>query len=188
MPMQNSLNVSELLKRIGVVGDSQGSATLLDEMRMIVKVADLSALVPPVGTPIAIVSSANTSGIGTFNQWTLRAGSAGGLRVTGMQIDATNQDFRVSITDADPFANSAAVPHFDFAFQNPAQSIFFANTPNEATQLGQAPILQSPDLDRLLQFGNWVGPGQFFNIEATVLNTVQRIAVSWVEYPGAINP
>jgi len=189
MPMDNTLNVSELLKRLGVSGDSMGSAPLLDSMRLGITLADLSDLVPPVATPSAAASNGQNSGIGTFNQWTLRAGAGGGLRVTGLQSDSAGQTFRVWLSAADPFGNSAAVAHADLTFQNPAQSVFFANTPPEAAQFPLAhTFVLNPDLDTCIRRGNWVGPGQFFNIEATIANVFQRIAISWTEYPAFLNP
>jgi len=191
MPMENNLNVSELLKRIGVVGNSQASAALLDQLRLSINIANLDHLVPPVGVPVASAQDDNVSGVAVANGWALQCRSAGGLTVLGV-IDNnsnTNQYYRW-VTDTNPFAASAPSPHANFTFGQPAVSVFLVSTPGPIV----API---PAVDQV--FGQqasthplngeiWVGPGQFFNVQARQLNVFNSINLIWKEYPAGLNP
>lgn len=188
MPLDNTLNVSELLKRLGVVGDSLGSAKILEQLRLTINIADLSDLVPPLAVPIAGATDLSTSGVGTVNHWTLHARSGGGLQVFNMQTDS-NDLFVVWITDADPFANAAEIPTVQLAFQQTAVSQFFHVPPVAAVAPAASLFVRGPVLGNLIERTNWVGPGQFFNIESLTANTQdEMMSVVWTEYPGLINP
>lgn len=192
MPMVNSLNVSELLKRLGVVGDSQGSASLLDALRMTVQIADLTDLVPPLRSPMAAVDDGTFSGVGTSNGWTLQCNSPGGLTVMKMAVDA-GTGWRIWITDVDPFVGSVIVPRkVELVFGQATLSEFFdhaaAAAVAPANSLRVNPTAAN-STNHLWSPGNWVGPGQFFNIESTRTNISNEfMSISWREYPGAINP
>lgn len=187
MGLDNNLNVSELLRRLGVKGDSLGSAPLLESLRLSLNIGDLSDLVPPVGVPMAGAAILNTSAAGTFNKWTLQVGSPGGLKVTRLEVAAG--DFDVWVTDASPFgARLNSVAH-NFAFGQVAQSLFGSHvaaakvSPLFALTFGGAfPSIVSRGFD------NWVGPGQFFNIEARGQNVTTSMRIMWTEYPAGLNP
>lgn len=187
MGLNNSLNVSELLKRLGVKGDSLGSAPLLESLRLTLNIGDLSDLVPPVGVPIAGAEISATSGVGTFNKWSLEVRSPGGLKVTRLEVPAG--DFDIFITDTIPFgARVNSVAH-NFAFGQTASSLFGSYVvaakvaPLFSFRFGGAfPSILARGFD------NWVGPGQFFNIEATGSNANQSMRIMWTEYPAGLNP
>lgn len=187
MPLQNSLNVSELLKRLGVVGDSKGSASVLEELRLSINLADLSDLVPPLATPVAGSQWIRTSGVATFNKFTLHCRSPGGLTVQKLGTNG-GTDWDIWVSDTDPFPDSIERPRADFSFRQPSLSAFFNATPAGKVAPGETIILHGFILDELLHTDNWVGPGQFFNMEALSDNVGQRITIMWKEFPAAINP
>lgn len=188
MPMKNSLNVSELLKRLGVVGDSMGSADLLDAMRMTVQIADLSALVPPVGTPITAVSSQASSGAGNNNKWTLHCRSPGGLRVNQLEGESGRR-YRAWVTTVDPFVGSVAVAPVNLSFEQVGLSVFFNAPAAPPLAPANALRLRGPNATEVFEQGNWIGPGEFLNFEATSIQVAAEIlTVTWREYPAMINP
>ncbi len=128
MPIDNTLNVSELLRRLGVKGDSLGSAPLLESLRLSLLIGDLSALVPPVGVPIGGATIGSVSGIGTFNKFTLQARSPGGLTVLVLEADTGNL-FDLWVTDANPFGAVVNAEAANFSFGQPALSIFSTPKP-----------------------------------------------------------
>lgn len=189
MPMDNSLNVSELLKRLGVVGDSKASAPILDELRLTVSLADLSDLVPPLGVAIGGGSIPVTSGVGTFNKWTLHSRSAGGLRVNFVGNEVNADAYRFWVTDADPFVGSVVTAHANFSFENPAISEFMAAPAAASVSPLGSFIARGAIMSAPFQLGNWIGPGQFFNVEAQQANqAAEVVSIMWREYPAALNP
>jgi len=194
MSMDNTLNVSELLKRLGVVGDSVGSAPLLDQLRLVINIADLSSLVPPVSGPVAAAYASEASGVGKVNKWNLRCGAPGGMRVTSLASDTSGNDYNVWITDDQPFIEAPTIiANADFAFGQVAESIFVnyeggvAVVPANSLELPDGTIT-APILSAMLPTDNWVGPGQFFNIESRLTQTTSTIYITWKEYPAMINP
>jgi len=187
MGLENSLNVSELFRRLGVKGDSLGSAPLLESIRLSLLIGDVSNLVPPVGTPFGGVAIQTTSGVGTNNKWTLQCQSPGGLRV--MTLECNTGDINVFVTAANPFGAVVTTAAHSFAFAQPVLSAFRSHAlagavaPASVFQFGGA--FPSTLIDR---FENWVGPGESFNIEAAGQNVNQTMRISWKEYPGAISP
>lgn len=187
MPMNNTLNVSELLKRLGVVGDSKGSAPILEELRLSINLADLSDLVPPLPVPIGGATDLATSGVGTVNHWTLNARSPGGLQVFNMQMDG-NDLFTIWITDDDPFAGAIPLSTVQLAFNQPVQSVMFHIPASAAIAPAASLFVRGPMLGNLIERTNYLGPGQHFNIESLSPNTTnEMISVVWTEYPGLIN-
>lgn len=184
----NSLNVSELFRRLGVKGDSLGSAPLLESLRLNLLIGDLSQLVPPLAGPFAAAAIGLTSGAATRNKWSLQCRSPGGLRVQTLHSD-DNLVFFVFVTDADPFGAILSSAAHDFSFGQTAQSIFNAHTPAVAVAPVNAYRLYE-GIPTVLpsEFETWVGPGQFFNIESLNNNVQQVMSISWREYPGAISP
>jgi len=187
MPMNNALNVSELLKRLGVVGDSLGSAPILEELRLVINLADLTDLVPPLATPVAGSHHTVTSGVGTFNQFTLDCRSPGGLTVQRIGTNS-GTDWDSWVSDTDPFLATVARPTANLSFGQPAVSIFGSSAPAAKVAPAETIRLRGFILDELLSPDNWVGPGQFFNIEAVSSNVGQRISIMWKEFPAALNP
>lgn len=189
MPIENSLNVSELLKRLGVKGDSVGSAPLLEALRLNLTIADLSDLVAPVGVPFGAADIVATSGAGVANQWALRCASPGGLSVRTLR-SITSGTYRVWITDTSPFAAAAttSVAH-NFAFGQACLSRF-ENFPAgvfvRPLNSWEFSFDTVPFIGQVLD--NWVGPGQFFNIESQTNQSTQEIAITWKEFPAGINP
>lgn len=189
MPMDNSLNVSELLKRLGVVGDSKASAPILDELRLTVNLADLSDLVPPLGVAIGGGSIAATSPVGGFNKWTLHCRSPGGLRVNWVGNQVNADAYRFWVTDADPFVGSIAVAHANFSFENPAVSEFMSAPAAASVSPVASLISRGADIGGPFVLGNWIGPSQFFNVEAQQANQADEVvSIMWREYPAALNP
>lgn len=189
MPMKNNLNISELLKRLGVVGDSLASAPLLDEMRLVINLADLTDLVPPIGVPIGGASIANSSGGGEFNKWVLHCKSVGGLRInwTGNQDSA--DAYRFWVSEVDDFVGSVVVPHANFSFAGPAVSEFANAPPAPAVAPLASMIARGPSMGPVWREGNWIGPGQFFHIESQQsVQTDEVLSVMWREYPAGLNP
>lgn len=188
MPLDNTLNVSELLRRLGVKGDSLGSASLLEALRMNIIIADHSGLVPPLGVPIAAASLQTTSGVATFNKWSLQPRSAGGLQVTTIRT-TTNRVFRIFVTDANVFGAIVTAALHNFSFGQEAQSVFAAHTPAAAVAPANSFEIQQNQQPSIgIEFPNWIGPGQFFNIEAEGANASEEISISWKEYPAGLNP
>lgn len=188
MPMDNALNVSELLKRLGVVGNSKGSAPLLDALRLGITIADLSDLVPPLQGPIGGFSQRVSSGAGDSNKWTLNSRAAGGLRINSMMGEGTGL-WRVWITDADPFVGSASQPLTQLAFGQTVESRVLNAPASPAIAPAGALILRSNAIGEPLQHGNWIGPAQFFNIESFRTSVAgELLTFTWREYPAALNP
>lgn len=187
MPLDNSLNISELLRRIGVKGDSLGSAPLLESLRLSLLIGDLSDLVPPVAVPLGAASISSTSGIGTFTTFTLAARSPGGLMVTRLEVAVGS--FDIFVTDANPFGATSQVAAHDFAFGQFVQSQFESHIPAAKVSPPFSFFFGGAFPSILVRgFDNWIGPGQFFNIEARGSNTTNEIAITWKEYPAALNP
>lgn len=188
MPLDNTLNTSELLRRLGVKGDSQGSVSLLEALRLNLIIGDLSDLVPPVGVPFAGSALTGTSAVATFNKWTLHSNNVGGLTVRELRADAGG-GFDVWITDTSPFGTALLSGVSEFGFGQNSQSLFFALTPAaKVAPPGSFRIqgIATAELGR--NFDNWVGPSQFFNIEAVAPNLTQTMSISWKEYTAALNP
>ena len=191
MPMQNTLNVSELLKRLGVVGDSQGSADLLDQIRLGITIADLSALVPPVAVPTAAASGFLITAPNNVAGTNIRCLSPGGLNVTYLQTDNVAARYNVWVSDTNPFATApAVVPHANFTFGQPAESVWtlYAFAPPQAPADAVRVESNVEDLGRFLPPGNWVGPGQFFNVESADFAVNSNVLIAWQEYPAMLNP
>ncbi len=190
MPMDNSLNVSELLKRLGVVGDSKGSAPLLNELRLAIQIADMSQLVAPLAGPMVGASDQSTSGGGLFNKWAIRCQSPGGLTV-GEIVSNSERDYFVFVLDFDPFVGSVVEPICNMSFGQPAQSQFINAPAAAAVALAHANrfIIRTDDKTQQVMNFNWIGPGEFFCIEsrAAGVNT-ELMSVVWREYPAMVNP
>jgi len=187
MTIANSLNVSELLKRMGVSGDSLGSAPLLDALRLTVNLADFKDLIPPLAVPMAGVHHSAGSGVATFNKWTLNARSPGGLRVNEIMSNSAAA-IRMWISATDPFVGSVAVATAQMVFGQTARSVFFNAPAAAAVAPAGHYVLRSFPAGRLLD-GMWVGPGEFFNLEGDTDNIgSQLVTLSWTEYPAALNP
>ena len=188
MGIANTLNISELLRRLGVKGDSLGSAPLLESLRLTLNIGDLSDLVPPVGVPLGAASLTTSSGVGTVNRWSLLCGAPGGLTV--LTLEGNTGDFGLLVRDVNVFGavlNSAAFP---FSFGQPVASIFQVHAPLAAA-LDPDTFEFGGAFPSVLQrgFETWIGPGQFLAIEARGQNVVnQVIRISWKEYPAGINP
>jgi len=187
MGLDNTLNVSELLRRLGVKGDSLGSAPLLESLRLTLNIGDLSDLVPPVGAPIGAASIQSSSGIGTVNRWSLQCRAAGGLTV--LTVEATSGDHSLIISDQNLFGATVDSGAFPFSFGQPVASLFRSHAAAAAAfdpdTFGFGGAFPSV---LLRGFENWVGPGEFFNIEARGQNSTQDMRISWKEYPAALNP
>ena len=187
MGLNNSLNVSELLRRLGVKGDSLGSAPLLESLRLTLNIGDLADLVPPVGVPLGGASLQLGSGLGTVNSWSLRCNSPGGLTV--LTLDSSTGDHDIFVTDADPFGAVLETAAFNFAFQQTVQSVFLLHVP--ATKVAPVDAFgfggAFPSI-LVRGFETWIGPGQFFNIEARGQNVVQDMRIAWKEFPAGLNP
>jgi len=187
MPLDNSLNVSELLRRLGVKGDSMGSASLLEALRLNLIVGDLSDLVPPTVVAMGGAAIAQNGGVGGFNKWSLLCRAPGGLVVTTLQT-STNNTYNLFISDTPIFGAIVQDMGFDYATGQNILSSFTTHTtgvrvlPNLTYQLRQlAPSFGT-------HFEHYVGPGASFNIEAANDNITQTISISWKEFPGAISP
>jgi len=190
MPLDNSLNVSELLRRLGVKGDSKGSAPLLESLRLNLMIGDLSDLVPPVGVPFGAAALGALSGAATFNQWNLHCRAPGGLTLRSLATNNSTDFFHMWVSDTDPFGAVSATAADNFSFSQPVQSIFQAHLAGAAVvPLGSflfhgvnLPIFGSGNFD------TWIGPGEFLNIEAENPNNLEIMSISWKEYPAALNP
>lgn len=187
MGLDNNLNISELLRRLGVKGNSLGSAPLLESLRLTLSIGDLSDLVPPVGVPLGAASISSTSGVGTVNAWSLASRSPGGLTVERVETAVGNYD--VFVTDTDPFGAVAVTAAFNFSFGQAVQSAFRSHTPGAAVAPANVFGFGGAFPSILVRgFDNWVGPGQFFNIEDRSQNNSHEIFIAWKEYPAALNP
>jgi len=193
MPLKNTLNVSELLKRLGVVGDSQASAELLDQIRLNIQIADLSNLVPPVGVAVGGARGDSLAGTNQFGRWTLQSASPGGLTVQHLTMDMVAEDLDIWITDTNPINDPRVVSvNQNFGFGQTLESIF-TSWDMITSKIAPADAIRlfgngSEGFDHIMPLGNWIGPGQFFNIESVQTNRLQDINITWLEYPGAINP
>lgn len=188
MPIDNTLNISELMRRIGAKGDSLGSAPLLESLRLSLLIGDLSELVPPVAGPYGHAAIlAPISGIGNVNSWTLECRAPGGLSVQIMN-GSGNNNYHCFVTDANPFGAVVTTGGGNFSFGQVALSIFS----NRVPALAVAPVGVftfggfDPKVDS--NFANWIGPGQFFNVETQNQNASQLLSILWKEYTGALNP
>jgi len=190
MGLDNNLNVSELLRRLGVKGDSLGSAPLLESLRLTLNIGDLSELVPPVAAPHGGAALTNVSGVGTFNKWSMRCLAPGGARILMLTANPP-ANYRVWISPTnEQGAVAATIVGDDFSFEQFVQSEFRVHVPIGA--IAGPPgafIIQGTNEARTYSnFHAWVGPGEFFNIESEVDNTNQTVSIFWQEYPGALNP
>jgi len=187
MGIDNTLNVSELLRRLGAKGDSLGSAPLLESLRMSIQIADLSDLVPPLTGPIGGAGLSNTSGVATFNNFQLRSRSPAGLTV--MSLESNIGDFDVWISDENPFGGGALSAAHNLAFGQEVEAFFTTRDP--AAKVAPAGVFffggAFPSVMERV-FPNWVGPGQHFNIEARGSNVAQSMRITWKEYPAGLNP
>lgn len=189
--MKNTLNVSELLKRLGVVGDSQGSADLLDQLRMSVLVADLSNLVPPVGVPCAAGRAFVNSTVSTFSGASLQCLSPGGLRIVALDGTNLNLDMAFWVSDSPAFAANIVVTQVaNFCFGQTVQSIFRTHGSYAPVIRPAAHLEVNQNTNPLLAFlpKTWIGPGQFFNMETANPNADTELTIGWMEYPGMLNP
>jgi len=188
MPIDNSLNVSELFRRLGAKGDSLGSAPLLESLRLNLQIGDLSDLVPPVGVPLGGAAIFSTSAVATMNKWTLQCRSPGGLTVRKLASETTAA-LDVWISAANPFGGIVLSAVHNFSFRQPALSLFSSHTPAAKVAPANTFRIQGPQQPSIASdFDNWVGPGEFLNIEAEGANNTQVIAITWKEYPAALNP
>lgn len=188
MPLDNHLNTSELLRRLGLKGDSLGSMPLLESLRLSLNIGDLSDLVPPVRVPIGAANIPSTSGVATVNRWALRCMSPGGLTVTRLStLSARTYNLFVSL--GNPFGSPAIEAAHNFSFEQPARSAFFSATPfaKVAPAFAYTRSIGNQALSAL-DFDNWVGPGEFFAIEGNTFSVSENMAIMWKEYPAALNP
>lgn len=187
MPMDNTLNISEMLRRLGVKGDSKAAAPLLESLRLSLQIGDLSDLVPPVPVPIGGAAIGQNGGVGGFNKWSLTARSPGGLVVNTLQT-TTNNTFSLLVGPTLFFGAEIQSSQFPYASGQLVQSFFVTHTtgarvlPNLTMQLRQLPSVMGRS------FENYVGPGEHFMIEANNDNITQTIMITWKEFPGAISP
>jgi len=190
MPMKNTFNVSELLKRLGVVGDSQGSAELLDQLRLGIQIADLTQLVPPLRGPIGAGSAHIIPGVGNAPNWSLQCRAPGGLQMLTADLVTTpnnTSELSIFITAANPWAAPAVVPQEQFAFGQVADSVLTTGTPVPVLAPASAIVIPHGEATALVK-NIWLGPGLFLNFENNLLNNPMEFALSWLEYPGMLNP
>ena len=187
MPLDNTLNVSELLRRLGVKGDSLGSAPLLESLRLNLAVGDLSDLLPPVAVPFGAASLIATSGVATVNKWSLVCRSPGGLMVRRLST-LIARNYNIFITPANVMGAATATAVHNFSFGQIADSFFANHAAAAAVTPANAFRLELANSPIRFDFDNWVGPGEFFNIEAVAPNVTETITISWKEYPAALNP
>ncbi len=187
MPLNNSLNVSELLRRLGVKGDSLASAPILESLRLVLNIGDVSDLVPPVPVPIGGAAISQNGGVGGFNKWNLTCRAPGGLIVNTLQT-TTNNTYAILISPVLLFGAVVQSSAFNYASGQFVQSVFTTHTtgvrvlPNLTFELRQAQPSWSP------HFEHYVGPGDHFMIEANNDNITQGMIITWKEFPGAISP
>jgi len=187
VPIENTLNVSEFLKRLGVVGDSAATMPMLEALRLTVNLGDFSDLVPPVGTPFAAASVRHTSPGGQATFFQLFCGSPGGLMVTAINAKLNNE-FDIWVSDSQDFGALAGVEtHEELAFGQTSLSVVSFGA---GAKVSPASAVRTRGTDNAQMLShNWIGPGQFFNCEAVAVGVTNHdVAVSWKEYPGGINP
>lgn len=188
MPLDNSLNVSELLRRLGVKGDSLGSAPLLEALRMSMVVADLSQLVAPLRGPLGAATLVRTSGVGTVNNWFFESRAPGGCTVLEIN-NRTSGNFRVGIGPVNLFGVLAVTAANNFASGQVVDSQFSAAAAAAAVLPGTFwQIHGSGNATMGAMFDNWIGPAEFMLIEGIATNTTETMTIRWKEYPGAISP
>ncbi len=188
--MNNTLNISELLKRAGVVGDSLGSAPLLEQLRMGVQIADLSQLVPPLRGPMAAGSRDVIPGTSKFGNWSLRCGSQGGLQILSVIGEGSFSSvfgFFAWISDVNPWAAPSVVPLEQLSFEQIATSEMTTGTPGVSVAPASAIFLPRAEMTLFCK-DIWLGPGKFLNFELTAPNAPIQLSISWMEYTGALNP
>ncbi len=189
MPLDNSLNVAELLQRLGVKGDSLGSAPLLESVRLNLAIGDLSQLVPPVAGPYGGASLRRVSGAATVNKWSLQCWAPGGLRVQTIDLATnTNFIFNVWMSQLSPFGSPVVSAQHNFSFGQQVLSFFHSFPLAAAVAPANTFTINRGGPYSGTVFENWIGPGEFFNIESETTNTTQELSISWKEYPGALNP
>jgi len=187
MGLQNTLNVSEVLRRLGVKGDSLGSAPLLESLRLSVNIADLADLLPPLAVPIGGAAITSGSGIGLVNSWSINSSSPGGLTVERVEVAAGN--YTAFITDLSPFLAVATTAANDFAFGQNVRSRFRSHVAAAAVAPANTFSFGGAFPSILVRgFDNWAGPGQFFNIEEIGQNSTRTMSITWREYPAALSP
>ena len=142
---------------------------------------------PPVSIPLGGAGIGITSGVGTFAKWSLICRAPGGLKVSVVAQDNVGF-FDVWISDTSPFGATTGTASHNYAFGQTVQSIFTSNVlAAKVAPVGVfATSQQAPSLG--WNWDNWVGPGQFFNIEDRIDNRTRRVNVFWKEYPSALNP
>ncbi|HEU01332.1 MAG TPA: hypothetical protein ENH89_13490 [Aurantimonas coralicida] len=188
MPLDNSLNISELLRRLGVKGDSLGSAPLLESLRLSLLIGDLSDLVAPVGVPFGAAALSSTSAIGTFNKWSLLARSAGGLMLLSAEALPSNT-FDMWMTEINTLGGTVLTAAHNFSFRQNVDSQFLTHPPGvKVAPAGAFRIYGALHTVLPTGFPNRLGPGDQINIESVAANNVETISISWKEYPAGINP
>lgn len=190
MPLKNTLNVSELLKRLGVVGDSQASAELLNQIRLNIQIGDLSPLVPPLRGPIGAGSQFVIPGAAKVPNWTLQCRSPGGLQILSAALvttPANSSEVGVFITTTNPWAAPVVVAPQQLAFEQVADSVMTFGTTVASLLPASAVSVYHGKLQDLVK-DIWLGPGQFLNFEASLINTPMEFMLSWQEFPGMLNP
>lgn len=190
MPLKNTLNISELLKRMGVVGDSLGSAELLEQLRLGVNVADLSQLVPPLRGPSGAGFQHVVPGANNVSNWSLQCRSQGGLQILTAHLNTTPNNSNtvdIFITTTVPWTPLAVVAQQQFSFGQVTDSVMTVGTTEPPLAIASA--VRSPH-NRLANLVKdiWLGPGLFLNFESSLINNPVGLSISWKEYPGAINP
>jgi len=189
MGLRNTLNIGELLKRIGVDGDSQGSADLLESLRMGVQVADLSDLVPPLGVPIGGAQISSSSGGATFNKFSLHCRSPGGLILRSVTMISAANAMDFFVTNTPVFGAALTSTAHNYGFGQAVLSTFDTHTPGAKVAPAGTPTFFN---NRQPSFGyqlfNWVGPGEFFNFEANSANVTDTLSIIWTEFPAGLNP
>jgi len=187
MPLVNTLNISELLRRLGVKGDSLGSAPLLESLRLSLLIGDLSDLVPPVGTPFGGGNLISTSGVGTFTKFALRCLSPGGLTMTTLRSNIAGT-FRIWV-EPNPFGPLVATTFHNFSFGQAVLSRFLSFTPGaQQAPLNALEFSQNARPSFGQDLPNWIGPTEQLNIESQTANVTNELSITWKEYPAALNP
>lgn len=187
MPLDNTLNVSELLRRLGVKGDSQGSASLLEALRLNLIIGDMSDLLPPLRSPRGGASMGTISAVGVFNKWSLQVRSPGGATVLMLSADSANI-FDLWITPANVLGAALTTSAENYSFGQAVDSIFTNHVAGAKATPPRVFVLQGLDPMIDSNFEIWIGPGEFFNVESRTANQDERIAILWKEYPAALNP
>jgi len=180
----SQLNFVELLRRIGV--KNRTGVDLAETVRMTVGAGDLSHLVPPIAVPVAGVTLATAAGgLGTFGQFTIQCLSPGGLFVLGLQSNDINQ-LGIFVSQANPFGALVAVPHQNFAFGQTALSVASAvAVAGAAVVPAGAPLIRGISFTTVPATPIFVGPGEFFCLEAETADTAIQFSIWWQEIPAA---